>query len=55
MLALSGHMQSKLHGALHTGVKWALDIISYHYEIDLERVSEGYVLQEGDDLVEVEV
>lgn len=36
MLALSGHTWSKLHGALHIGVKLALAVVSSHYEIDLE-------------------
>jgi hypothetical protein len=55
MLALSGHMRSELHEALHTSVKRALAVVSSHYEIDLERVSEGYVLPEGDDVTEMEV
>jgi hypothetical protein len=52
MLALSGHMWSKLCEVLHTGVKRALAIVASHYETDLERVSEGYILLEGDDLAE---
>jgi hypothetical protein len=36
-------------------VKRALAVVSSHYEIDLERVSEGYVLPEGDDFTEAEV
>lgn len=48
-------MWSKLHGALHTGVKRALAVVSSHYDTDLERVSEGYVLPEGDDLIKAEV
>jgi hypothetical protein len=55
MLALSGHMRSELREALHTGVKRALAIVTSHYEIDLERVSESYILLEGDDLAEAEV
>ena len=55
MLALSGHMRSQLRGALHTGVKWALAVISLHHNIDLGRVSEGYVLPDEDDVAEVEV
>jgi hypothetical protein len=55
MLALSGHMRSKLRGALHTGVKRALATVSSHYKIDLERGSEGYVLLEGDDLAKAQV
>jgi hypothetical protein len=55
MLALSGHMRSELREALHTGVKRALAIVTSHYKIDLERVSESYILLEGDDLAEAEV
>ena len=36
-------------------MKRTLVVVSSHYEIDLERVSEGYVLPEGDDLTEAEV
>jgi hypothetical protein len=50
MLTLSGHMRSKLHGAVHTRVKQALVVVASHYEVDLERVSEGYILPEEDDL-----
>jgi hypothetical protein len=55
MLALSGHMQSKLCEALHTGVKQALAVVASHYEIDLERVAEGYILPNGDELAEAKV
>lgn len=36
VLALSGHMQSELHEALHTGMKQALSIILSHYMVYLE-------------------
>lgn len=55
VLALSGHMRRKLREALHIGVKWALAIVFSHYEANLERVSKGYTLPEGDYLAEVEV
>jgi hypothetical protein len=55
MLALSGHMQSELHEAVHTGVKWALVVVASHYEIDIKRVCEGYILPDEDDLAEAEV
>lgn len=48
-------MWSELREALHTGVKRALAVVSSHYEVDLERVSEGYVLHEADDAAEAEV
>lgn len=35
-------------------MKRALAVVASHYEVDLERVSEGYILPEEDDLVEVE-
>jgi hypothetical protein len=55
MLALSGHVRSKLREAVHTKMKWTLSIIASHYEIDLERVCEGYILPDEDDLAEAEV
>jgi hypothetical protein len=55
MLALSGHVRSKLREAVHTGMKRTLSIIASHYEIDLEQVCEGYILHDEDDLVEAEV
>lgn len=45
MLALSGHIRSELREALHTRVKRVLVVVASHYEIDLERVSGGYILQ----------
>lgn len=36
-------------------MKRALATVSFHYKIDLERGSEGYVLLEGDDLAEAQV
>jgi hypothetical protein len=45
--------REKLHEVQHTGVKRALAIIASHYEIDLEEVSEGYILLKGDDPAEV--
>jgi hypothetical protein len=41
--------------AVHTVVKRMLAVVASHYEIDLERVWEGYILPDEDDLVEVEV
>lgn len=55
MRALSGQVRSELHGALHIGVKRALAVVSSHYEVDLERVSDGYVLPEDEDAAEAEV
>lgn len=44
MQALSGYVRSKLHEAIHLRVKRALAVVSSHYEINLERVCEGYIL-----------
>ena len=47
MIALSGRVHEWLRGALHTGVKCALAIVSSHYAgIDLEAICDGYVLVE---------
>ena len=43
-------------GVLHTGVKRALAVVSSHYAgIDLEAVSDGYIVAEDDKKVEEEV
>jgi hypothetical protein len=42
-------MRSRLRGALHLGVRWAFVILSSHYDVDLERVSEGYCLPNDED------
>ena len=55
MLGLSGHMRSKLHEALSYRSEASSGRRCLSYEIDLERVSEGYILHEGDDLTEAEV
>ncbi|XP_066324082.1 uncharacterized protein [Miscanthus floridulus] len=51
-------LQSAAHTtwALHTGVKHALAIVSSHYtSIDLEAVSDGYIVVEDDEKAEEEV
>ena len=40
---------------MHTGVKRALAVVSSHYAINLEAVSDGYVLPEDDEEVDAEV
>jgi hypothetical protein len=40
--ALGGHVRSRLRGALHHGVRRAFAVLASHYDMDLERVSEGY-------------
>jgi hypothetical protein len=54
--ALGGHVRSRLHGALHHGVRRAFVVLASHYDVDLERVSEGYCLpdDEEDALAEVQ-
>jgi hypothetical protein len=42
--ALGGHVRSRLHGALHHGVRRAFAVLASHYDVDLERVNEGYYL-----------
>ena len=48
-------MRERLRGALHTVVKRALAVISSHYAINLEAVSDGYVLPEDDEEADAEV
>ncbi|XP_066311631.1 basal body protein 10-like [Miscanthus floridulus] len=51
-----GRVHEQLRGALHTGVKRALTIISSHYTgIDLEAISDGYILAKDDEEAEEEV
>jgi hypothetical protein len=40
--ALGGHVRSRLRRALHHGVRRAFAVLASHYDVDLERVSEGY-------------
>ena len=56
LIALSGQIHERLRGALHTGVKRALAVISSHYVgIDLEAISDGYIVAEDDKKAEEEV
>ena len=49
LIALSSQMRERLRGALHTGVKRALAVISSHYVgVDLPTISDGYVLPDDD-------
>ncbi|XP_066365254.1 uncharacterized protein [Miscanthus floridulus] len=55
LIALSGRVHKRLRGALHTGVKRALAVVSLHYtSIDLEAISDGYILAEDDEDTEEE-
>jgi hypothetical protein len=42
-------VRSRLHGALHHGVRRAFAVLASHYDVDLERVSEGYCLPNDED------
>ena len=55
LTTLSGHVDERLRGALHTGVKHALAVVSSHYAVNLEAISDGYILSEGDEEADVEV
>ena len=48
-------MRERLQGALHTGVKRTLAVDSSHYAVNLEAVSDGYVLPEDDEEADTEV
>ena len=53
---MSGPVHEWLWGALHTGVKRALAVVSSHYVgIDLEAISDGYVMAKDDKKAEEEV
>ena len=50
LVALSGQMRERLRGVLHTGIKRALAFIALHYVgIDLQAISDGYVLPDDDE------
>jgi hypothetical protein len=53
--ALGGHMRGRLCGALHHGVRRAFVVLASHYDVDLERVSEGYCLPNEDEAALAEV
>jgi hypothetical protein len=53
--ALGDHVRSRLHGALHYGVRRAFAMLASHYDVDLERVSEGYCLPDEEEAALAEV
>jgi hypothetical protein len=53
--ALGGHVRSRLRGALHHGVRRAFAVLASHYNVDLERVSEGYCLPDEEEAALSEV
>ena len=48
-------MRERLRAALHTGVKRALAVVSSHYAVNLEAVSDGYILPDDDEEADEEV
>jgi hypothetical protein len=53
--ALGGHVRNRLCGALHHSVRRAFAVLASHYDVDLERVSEGYCLPDEDEAALAEV
>jgi hypothetical protein len=53
--ALGGHVRSRLRGALHHGVRQAFAVLASHYDVDLERISEGYCLPDKEEAALAEV
>jgi hypothetical protein len=54
--ALGDRVRGRLHEALHHSVRRAFAVLASHYDVDLERVSEGYCLPDEDeaDLAEIQ-
>jgi hypothetical protein len=48
-------VRSRLHGALHHGVRRAFAVLASHYDVDLERFSEGYCLPDEEEAALAEV
>jgi hypothetical protein len=53
--ALGGHVRNRLRGALHHGVRRAFAVLASHYDVELERVSEGYCLPDDEEAALAEV
>jgi hypothetical protein len=53
--ALGDRARGRLHEALHHGVRRAFAVLASHYDVDLERVSEGYCLSDEDEAALAEV
>jgi hypothetical protein len=53
--ALGDHARGRLREALHHDVRRAFAVLASHYDVDLERVSEGYCLPDEDEAALVEV
>ena len=55
LVALSGQVRERLRGPLHASVKRALAVVSSHYAVNLEAVSDGYILPDDDEEANEEV
>ena len=55
LTTLSGRVDERLRGALHTSVKRALAVVSSHYAVNLKAISDGYVLPKDDEEADAEV
>jgi hypothetical protein len=53
--ALGGHVRNRLREALHHDVRWAFAVLASHYDVDLERVNEGYCLPDEEEAALAEV
>jgi hypothetical protein len=53
--ALGSHVRSRIRGALHHGVRRAFAVLASHYDVDLERVSDGYCLPDDEEAALAEV
>jgi hypothetical protein len=53
--ALGDHARGRLREALHHDVRRAFAVLASHYDVDLERVSEGYCLPDEDEAALAEV
>jgi hypothetical protein len=42
-------VRDRLRGALHHGIRRAFVMLASHYDLDLERVSEGYCLPDEEE------
>ena len=47
--ALGSHVRGRLREALHHGIRRAFAVLVSHYDVDLERVIEGYCLPDEDE------
>ena len=52
---MSGRVHKRLQEALHTGVKRARAVVSSYYAVNLEAISDGYILPEDEEEADAEV